>query len=144
MKRGGSYCCSGEWLSVRAACGWDEAALHAEAPSSEATDWRQILALYEVLGALSDNPMVTLNAAIALAMVAGPPAGLERLATLDRDARLAGHHRLAAVRAHLLELSGEQDAAAREYATAAEGTTSEPEKRYLTRRAERARSAARG
>jgi RNA polymerase sigma factor (sigma-70 family) len=120
------------------------AALHAEAPSSEATDWRQILALYEVLAALSDNPMVTLNAAIALAMVEGPRAGLERLVTLDRDARLAGHHRLAAVRAHLLELSGEQDAAAREYATAAEGTTSEPEKRYLTRRAERARSAARG
>jgi predicted RNA polymerase sigma factor len=118
------------------------AALHAEAPRSEDTEWRQISALYEVLGALSDNPMVTLNGAIALAMVDGPRAGLARLAALDGDARLAGHHRLFAVRAHLLELAGEQAAAAREYARAAEGTTSEPEKRYLARRAERARSAA--
>ena len=120
------------------------AALHAEAPRSEDTDWRQILALYDVLGSLADNPMVTLNGAIALAMVEGPRAGLERLAALDGDGRLAGHHRLAAVRAHLLELAGEHEAAAREYAQAANGTTSEPEKRYLTRRAERAGFAAPG
>ena len=120
------------------------AALHDEAPQSDATDWPQILALYEVLASLSDNPMVTLNGAIALAMVHGPRAGLERLATLDADARLAGHHRLAAARAHLLEMAGEHDAAAREYRNAAAQTTSLPEQRYLERRAERAQARSRG
>jgi predicted RNA polymerase sigma factor len=112
------------------------AALHDEAPRSDATDWQQILALYEVLGSLSDNPMVTLNGAIALAMVSGPRAGLERLAALDRDARVAGHHRLAAVRGHLLEMAGEFEGAVRAYRQAAERTTSEPERRYLARRAD--------
>ena len=63
--------------------------------------------------------MVTLNHAIATAMVHGPAAGLERLAALDADPRLAGHHRLDAVRAHLLELSGDRDAAIAHYRRAA-------------------------
>src|SRR6185295_11189428 len=73
------------------------AALHDEAKSAETTDWSQILALYGVLEHLTGNPMVTLNRAIAAAMVEGPARGLELLAPLDEDARLANHHRLAAV-----------------------------------------------
>ena len=68
--------------------------MHDEAPRAEDTDWPQILALYGVLERMSDNPMVTLNRAIAAAMVHGPAAGLELLETLDADARLAGHYRL--------------------------------------------------
>src|SRR6185436_4995569 len=83
------------------------AAVHDEAASAAATDWPQILALYGLLMRMSDNPMVTLNHAIALAMVHGPAAGLERLQALDGDERLAGHHRLDAVRAHLLEEAGD-------------------------------------
>src|SRR5207344_1997379 len=80
------------------------AAVHDEAPRAEDTDWPQILALYGLLKRMADNPMVTLNHAIAAAMVHGPASGLALLAALDADARMAGHHRLAAVRAHLLEL----------------------------------------
>jgi RNA polymerase sigma factor (sigma-70 family) len=111
------------------------AAVHAEAPSTEATDWPQILALYTLLERVAANPMVTLNRAVALAMADGPQAGLELLATLDGDERLAEHHRLAAVRAHLLELAGEHDAARTAYREAARRTTSLPEQRYLERRA---------
>ena len=83
--------------------------MHDEAARPEDTDWPQILALYGVLDRLSDNPMVTLNHAIATAMVHGPAAGLELLAALDLDKRLAGHHRLDSVRAHLLELAGDRE-----------------------------------
>ena len=107
------------------------AAVHDEAPSTEATDWPQIVALYQVLQQIAPNPMVTLNQAIAVAMVDGPRAGLELLAALDSDDRLAGHHRLAAVRAHLYELAGDPAAAREAYRLAAERTTSLPEQRYL-------------
>lgn len=111
------------------------AAVHAEAARAQDTDWPQILALYLLLERVEPNPVVTLNRAVALAMVDGPRAGLELLATLDADERLAGHHRLAAVRAHLLELAGERDAARGAYREAARRTTSLPEQRYLERRA---------
>src|SRR6185295_8081027 len=87
------------------------AAVHDEAPTTEATDWAQILSLYGLLLRLSDNPMVALNHAVALAMVEGPAAGLARLDELAADPRLAEHHRLDAVRAHLLERSGHRAAA---------------------------------
>ena len=113
------------------------AAVHAEAPSSEETDWPQVLALYELLERVAPNPMVTLNRAVALAMVHGPRAGLDLLATLDEDERLAGHHRLASVRAHLLELAGDTAAAREAFKLAARQTTSVPEQRHLERRAAR-------
>ena len=82
--------------------------MHDEAARAEDTDWPQILALYGLLKRMSDNPMVALNHAIAAAMVHGPAAGLELLDALDADARLAGHYRLDAVRAHLLEMAGDR------------------------------------
>ena len=83
------------------------AAIHDEAARAEDTDWGQILVLYETLEVIAPNPMVTLNRAVAVAMVRGPAAGLELLATLEADPRMAGHHRLHAVRAHLLERAGD-------------------------------------
>jgi len=112
-------------------------AVHAEAARAEDTDWPQILALYELLKRMSDNPMVALNHAIAMAMVRGPAAGLDLLNKLDTDARLAGHHRLASVRAHLLEMAGDQQAAIEHYRIAAERTTSLPERNYLLTQAAR-------
>ena len=111
------------------------AALHDEAATVEETDWPQILALYEVLERMADNPMVTLNRAVALAMVRGPQAGLQLLATLDGDARVAGHYRLDAVRAHLHERAGDHERALAHYTAAAEGTASVPERDYLLRKA---------
>ncbi|MER5605392.1 sigma-70 family RNA polymerase sigma factor [Micromonospora tulbaghiae] len=113
------------------------AAVHAEAPTAEDTDWRQIVALYRVLARVAPNPMVTLNQAVAVAMVDGPRAGLALLATLDGDDRTAGHHRLAAVRAHLLDLAGDRTEARAAYLAAARATTSLPERRYLEVRAAR-------
>jgi predicted RNA polymerase sigma factor len=113
------------------------AAVHAEAARAEDTDWPQILALYELLERISLNPMVTLNHAVAVAMVRGPEAGLELLGTLDDDDRMATHHRLDAVRAHLLELAGDHAAARSSYRIAARRTTSLPERRYLEARADR-------
>ena len=113
------------------------AAVHAEAPTAADTDWRQIVALYRVLARLAPNPMVTLNQAAAVAMVDGPRAGLALLAPLDADERTAGHHRLAAVRAHLLELAGDRDDARTAYLAAARATTSLPERHYLEVRAAR-------
>ncbi|GAA3736423.1 RNA polymerase sigma factor [Micromonospora maritima] len=113
------------------------AAVHAEAPSAATTDWPQIVALYRVLTRIAPNPMVTLNQAVAVAMVDGPRAGLALLAPLDADDRTAGHHRLAAVRAHLLELAGDRVAARAAYLAAARATTSLPERRYLEVRAAR-------
>jgi RNA polymerase sigma factor (sigma-70 family) len=113
------------------------AAVHDEAIRAEDTDWPQILALYGLLERMSDNPMVTLNRAIAAAMVHGPPAGLALLSALDTDGRLAGHHRLDAVRAHLLEMAGDHQAAIVHYRVAAGRTTSIPERNYLTTRAAR-------
>jgi RNA polymerase sigma factor (sigma-70 family) len=115
------------------------AALHDEAPRVEETDWLQILALYEPLKRMSDNPMVTLNYAIAAAMVHGTRKGLELLDELDGDGRLAGNHRLNAVRAHLLEMAGDQQAAIAHYQAAAGRTASEPERNYLLTQAARLR-----
>lgn len=111
------------------------AAIHDEAPSAEETDWPQIKALYEMLLQISDNPMVALNHAVAVAMADGPTAGLERVATLTGDKQLAGDHRLYAVRAHLLEMTGDMAAAREAYLAAARRATNLPQQRYLNRRA---------
>ncbi len=110
-------------------------ALHDEAPSADETDWPQIVALYGLLLRISDNPMVTLNHAVAVAMAEGPQAGLALLGGLDADERVAGDHRLHAVRAHLLERAGDHAAAREAYETAARRTTSLPRQRYLNARA---------
>lgn len=113
------------------------AAVHDEARTSDQTDWPQILALYEVLERVSPGPVVTLNRAVAVAMVHGPRAGLALVATLDGDARMSHSHRLHAVRAHLLELAGDTHAARESYQRAARMTASLPERRYLALRAGR-------
>jgi RNA polymerase sigma factor (sigma-70 family) len=113
------------------------AAVHDEAARAEETDWQQILALYQLLERITDNPMVTLNHAVAEAMVRGPQAGLALLDTVDADDRMAQHHRLDAVRGHLFEMAGDHDAAIALYQTAARRTTSLPERRHLEARAAR-------
>ncbi|MFE1832100.1 RNA polymerase sigma factor [Streptomyces yangpuensis] len=113
------------------------AAVHDEAPSDEATDWAEILALYEVLVRLVPGPVERLNHAVAVGMVHGPRRALDLLAELDDDDRLAGHHRLEAVRAHLLERAGDRAAARAAYTKAAGLTLSAPERRYLRSRAAR-------
>jgi RNA polymerase sigma factor (sigma-70 family) len=111
------------------------AAVHDRARRAEDTDWPQILALYGLLEQLTGNPVVTLNRAVAAGMADGPSAGLAVLETVDE--RLAGHYRLDAVRAHLLELAGEPQAAMAHYRAAASRTTNLPEQRYLTAQAAR-------
>ena len=111
------------------------AAVHDEAARAEETDWRQILGLYELLDRIAPGPMVTLSRIVAVAMVDGPQAGLEQLAAASAGAGLAGHHRVHAVRAHLLEMTGEREAARAEYRQAARRTLSVPERRYLESRA---------
>jgi RNA polymerase sigma factor (sigma-70 family) len=115
------------------------AALHDQAVRFEDTDWDQILGLYELLDRVAPGPMVELNRIVAVAMVHGPLAGLERLAAAEAAPALAGHHRLDAVRAHLLELAGDREAAERSYRLAARRTLSLPERRYLESRAARLR-----
>jgi RNA polymerase sigma factor (sigma-70 family) len=107
------------------------AAVHDEAARAEDTDWPQILALYSMLERMTGNPVVTLNRAVAAAMVHGPHVGLALLKPLDSDERLARHHRLDAVRAHLLEMAGEHERALVHYRSAARRTTSIAEQRYL-------------
>jgi predicted RNA polymerase sigma factor len=111
------------------------AAVHDEADSPRGTDWPQILALYDLLREVAPAPMVTLNRIVAVAMVRGPEAGLAELDDAAADPALAGHHRLYAVRAHLLDLSGDRAAARVQYRLAARGTGSLPERRYLEARA---------
>ena len=113
------------------------AAIHDEAPSAEATDWPQILLLYELLMQTSASPVVALNHAVAVAMVRGPRTGLEIIQTLATDDRIAEDHRLHAVRGHLLELAGERAAARDAYQLAARRTASLPQQRYLHARAAR-------
>jgi len=113
------------------------AALHDEAKTSEATDWAQILALYELLMQVNDSPAVALNHAAATAMANGPCAGMELLRRLETDQRLAAGHRLLAARAHMLEMAGERAAARECYLRAAERTASLPQQRYLNARAAR-------
>ncbi len=117
------------------------AALHDEVDRPEDTDWPQVIALYGLLEDLSGNPMVTLNRAIAVAMVDGPKAGLEILEPLDE--KLGRHYRLDAVRGHLSELLGDYEAAAKHFSTAARRTTSTPERDYLTTKAAEVSGAAR-
>ena len=111
------------------------AAVHDEAARAEDTDWPQILGLYELLQRLAPGPMVTLNRIVAVAMVHGARAGLEQLDDAEADPALAGHHRLHAVRAHLLDLAGDRQAARAHYRLAARRTLSIPERRYLESRA---------
>jgi RNA polymerase sigma factor (sigma-70 family) len=113
------------------------AAVHDEALTAEATDWPQIMALYELLMRISDNPMVTLNHIVAVAMVHGPRAALDLLGDLAADERIAGDHRFHAVRAHLLELAGDHAAAQDSYQAAAKLTHNLPQQRYLNARAAR-------
>jgi RNA polymerase sigma factor (sigma-70 family) len=113
------------------------AAVHDDAPTVEDTDWPQILALYGVLEQLTPNPVVALNRAVAVAMVHGPAAGLAVLDTVATDERMAGNHRLHAVRGHLLEMAGDLDAALADYREAARRTRSLPERRHLERRVHR-------
>jgi len=111
------------------------AAVHDEAESVESTDWAEVLGLYEVLEGLAPGPMVSLNRAVAVAMVAGPAAGLEVVGQLESGGELAGHHRLYSTRAHLLEMCGDFAGALADYRAAARLTTSLPERRYLMGRA---------
>ncbi|WEO99366.1 DUF6596 domain-containing protein [Streptomyces sp. FXJ1.172] len=113
------------------------AATHADAATAEETDWPQVYALYLILERIAPNPMVTLNRAIALAETEGPAAGLALLSELDDDGRLAGHHRLLSVRAHLLERTGDTAGAYEHYRSAAKATASIAEQRYLESRASR-------
>ena len=115
------------------------AAVHAEAATAADTDWPQVLKLYDLLQALAPSPIVTLNRAVAVAMVDGPRAGLADLDVLAGDRRLASHHRLASVRAHLHEMAGDTDSALDGYEDAARRTTSIPERRYLQAQAQRLR-----
>ena len=111
------------------------AALHDEAASDAETDWPQILALYEVLERIAPGPIVTLNRAVAVARTQGPLAGLAVLGDLEGDDRMAGNHRVEAVRAHLLEQAGYAEEARAAFRTAARLTTSVPERNYLTAKA---------
>jgi predicted RNA polymerase sigma factor len=113
------------------------AAVHDEAPSAEATDWPQITALYQLLMRLSDNPMVALNHAVAVAMASGTAAALPLVEALSSDPRLVHDHRLYAVRGHLLEMAGQPSEARRSYLEAAGRTDSLPQRRYLYSRAAR-------
>jgi RNA polymerase sigma factor (sigma-70 family) len=113
------------------------AAVHADARTAADTDWRQVHLLYKILERIAPNPVVTLNRAVALAEISGPRAGLELLDTLAGDARMARHHRLHAVRAHLLETAGDLRAARDSYRLAARATASLAERRYLEGRAAR-------
>jgi predicted RNA polymerase sigma factor len=112
------------------------AAVHDEAPSAEETDWPQVLALYQLLDQIAPNPMATLNRALAVAMVRGTDAGLGLLASLDSDDRVSRHHRLYAMRGHLLQMAGSLAQARGAFEEAARRTASAPEKRYLLRRAQ--------
>jgi len=113
------------------------AAVHDEAESVDATDWPEILGLYDLLMHLSPSPVVSLNRSVAAAMVAGSAAGLDELRKLESDPQLSQGHRLASTRAHLLEMSGDLAGAVAAYREAARLTTSLPERRYLTVRAAR-------
>jgi len=113
------------------------AALHDQSPTTEGADWAQINAFYLALERLADNPMVSLNRAVATAMVEGPDAGLRLVDALAEDERLKGHYRVHAVRAHLYERAGQLARAFEHYRLAAEATASTPERNYLLRKAVR-------
>lgn len=112
-------------------------ALHDEAADADGTDWPQIVALYELLLRLDDNPVVRLNHAVAVAMVRGAGTGLALIEEFESDQRIAGDHRLHAVRAHLMERSGDLAGARAAYLAAAQRATSLPQQRYLNAQAAR-------
>jgi RNA polymerase sigma factor (sigma-70 family) len=112
------------------------AAVHDEAVQASDTDWRQILGLYELLASIAPGPMITLNRIVAVAEVLGPSVALEQLADAETDPALAGHHRVHAVRAHLLDLAGDPEAARVHYELAAAATESVPEQLYLRSKAD--------
>jgi predicted RNA polymerase sigma factor len=114
------------------------AAIHDRAARATDTDWPQILALYGLLERMTGNPVVTLNRAVAASMAEGPAAGLAVLDVMDDS--LAGHHRLQAVRGHLLEMAGDREAALEHYRAAAKLTTNLAEQRYLAMKAARLRT----
>ena len=118
------------------------AAVHDEAPSAASTDWRQIAALYGVLLRLDDSPVVALNHAVAVSMVAGPRAGLELVERLAGDARINADRRFHAVRGHLLELAGDRGAALDAYRAAARAAVNLQQQRYLNQQVTRLRGAA--
>jgi predicted RNA polymerase sigma factor len=107
----------------------DQARTHAE------TRWDEIVPLYNVLERLTGNPMVTLNRAVAVAELHGAAAGLAVVEDLDE--RLGDHHRLHAVRGHLLEKNGDVAGAVAELRAAAAGTNNLRERYHLTARAAR-------
>ena len=111
------------------------AAVHDEAKDVDATDWPQILALYDLLDRVAPNPVSSLSRVVAVARVRGPAAGLDALDELESDRRVAGYHRLLATRGHLLGLAGQHGPAATAYREAARRATSVPERRYLSRMA---------
>lgn len=113
------------------------AAVHDEAPSISATDWHEIVALYEVLLRGSANPVVELNHAVAVGMAHGPQAGLDLIGKLQNDSRLAEDYRLHAVRAHLQEMAGDIARARDSYLAAAARAPNLPQQRYLHARAAR-------
>jgi predicted RNA polymerase sigma factor len=115
------------------------AALHNEATSAGATRWAEIAALYERLEQLTGNPMVRLNRALAVGMAGTPQAGLVLLDGID--GALAGHQRMHAARAHLLELAGRTSDAADHYRLAAARATNTRERDHLVLRAARLGSA---
>ena len=113
------------------------AAVHDEAASADETDWAEILTLYDLLRVVAPGPMVTLNRVVAFAQVHGASAGLAELAGVASDPALSAHHRVDAVRGHLLELSGDSAGAREAYLAAARRTLSLPEQSYLQSRAAR-------
>jgi RNA polymerase sigma factor (sigma-70 family) len=111
------------------------AAVHDEAARASDTDWREILGLYDLLSTIAPGPMVTLNRIVAVAMVHGPAQALAQLLQAEEDPALRGHHRVEAIRAHLLEMAGEREAARAAFKQAAARTLSAPERRYLESKA---------
>jgi RNA polymerase sigma factor (sigma-70 family) len=119
------------------------AAVHDEAARFDDTDWPQILGLYSLLQSIAPGAMVTLSRIVAVAMVDGPREGLQQLAAAEADPALAGHHRVEAVRGHLLDMAGDREGARAHYLLAARRTLSIPEQRYLASRAARLESSSR-
>ncbi|MDT7789262.1 MAG: hypothetical protein QOF58_7681, partial [Pseudonocardiales bacterium] len=108
------------------------AALHADAPKAEETDWVQIVEWYDELANLTDSPIVRLNRAVAVAEADGPRAGLKALSQLDPE--LPRH---TAVAAYLHERDGDEQTAAKLYVEAAGKASNLAEREYLTRQAAR-------
>jgi RNA polymerase sigma-70 factor (ECF subfamily) len=110
------------------------AALHAVAPTAEATDWRRITRLYDQLMAVAGSPVVALNRAVAVAMVEGPAAGLDLMDTLAASGSLDSYHLLHAARGDLLRRLGRAPEAAAAYRRALELATNPVEQTFLTHR----------